>query len=500
MEGKSMLLKDVLKDVQILYKSKNYNDQINIDYLTEDTKDITEQSCFICKKGSKIDSHDLINTFTTNPSLIIAERQIETEVPYIIVQDTLKLLPLICFNFYENPSSKLTLVGVTGTDGKTTTAFVTKQIIDKFADCAYVGTNGFIYKQNYINNKLTTPKPITLNHFLKNLNNDQINYASIEVSSQGLDLHRVDYLNFKVAIFTNLSHEHLDFHKTIDNYFLSKLKLFEMLSPDSYAIVNIDAAPYANRIIETTKAKVITYGTSIDADFKISNIKVSLTSTTFDLLSPNGNYKNINLNLFGDYNVFNATAALAAGLSLGFEVEKMIPILSHLEAIDGRMVQIDCGQPFNVVVDFAHTPNALNCLLKNLYQCKQNDISIVFGSAGERDVSKRPKMGEVVSNYANNMYLTSEDPKSEDPLDIINDILNGVKDLYKVSIIPNRKQAILKALETAQVGDTVVITGKGNENIEVFNGYIAAHNDIIVAEKFLKEKYQDPYTYSIANM
>lgn len=495
-----MIVREVLKDIPILYKSDNYNDLIEVSYISDNTKDIKENSLFICIKGNKFDSHDLINLFTIKPKVIIAQRQIETDIPYIIINDTNKLLPLICFNYFRNPSEKLNVIGVTGTDGKTTTSLIIKQLIDNFKECAYIGTNGFSYKKHLLSNNLTTPKPIILNRFFDDLVKNRINYASIEVSSQGLDFNRVDYITFKVAVFTNLSHEHLDHHKTIENYFESKLKLFKMLDEDSYAIINIDEKPYANMIINNTKAKVLTYGKDINADFRINNIKTTLTNTTFDLLTPIGVFKNINLNLFGDYNAYNATAALLSTYALGFSLEKMIPLLSNLKAIDGRMHIVNCGQPFNVIVDFAHTPNALNSLLKNINLLKKNNLTVIFGSAGERDTTKRPLMGETVNKYATNIILTDEDPKSEESLDIIKDILKGIDNPFKVSVIPNRKNAIIKTLDNAKNDDIVVVTGKGNEKIQVFNGYIVDHNDIDIATNFLYEKYQQQSIHSIANI
>jgi len=498
--GRKMLSKDVLKDVEILYRSENYNDSFNILYLTENTHDVEENACFICINGNKFDSHDLLNTFTIKPILIIANKQIITDIPYVIVSDTLNVLPLICANFYDYPSHQLDLIGITGTDGKTTTSLIIKQLIDQFTRCAYIGTNGFMLNQVPLKSSLTTPKPIVLERFLSQIVLEKIPYVTLETSSQGLSLHRVDYLKFKVAVFTNLTHEHLDYHKTIENYFLSKLKLFQMLASDSYAIINLDSEPYASRIINETKAKVITYGKHVDCDFRISGIKTSLRQTNFDLITQDETYKNIQLNLFGDYNVYNTTAALATCFALGFSLEEMIQRLHSLNEIDGRMHIVNCGQPFHVIVDFAHTPNALNSLLTNLSQVKGKNLTVVFGSAGERDQTKRPLMGAVVDSLANHIILTSEDPKSEDTLDIISDIFQGINDVFKVSIIPNRKKAIIKALEMADYDDIVLITGKGNEKYEIFNGYIVEHNDIDIVEKYLHEKYQKQYVYSIANM
>ncbi len=495
-----MLSRDILQDVDILYKSDNYNDSINIEHLTENTLDVKEKACFVCIKGNKFDSHELIHTFSIKPILIIANKQLATDIPYVIVSDTLSVLPLISANFFNHPSKYLNLIGVTGTDGKTTTSLIIKQLIDHFNKCTYVGTNGLMVQQHHLKSEFTTPKPIILQRFLADTVKEKIPYASIEVSSQGLDMHRVSYLHFKLAVFTNLSHEHLDYHKTIENYFLSKLELFKMLDNKSIAVVNLDSEPYASRIINETKAQVITYGKNELAMFRIGEINTSFNETTFDLIANDEIYKNITLSLFGDYNVYNAVAALASCTALGFPLVDLIPKLASLQEIDGRMHIINCGQPFHVIVDFAHTPNALDCLLRNINPLKMNNLTVVFGSAGERDKSKRPLMGEVVETYASNIILTSEDPKSEETLDIIADINQGIKNVFKVSIIPNRKKAIIKALDTAGLDDIVVITGKGNEKFEVFNGYIVEHNDIDIVEDFLHKKYQEQYLYSIANL
>lgn len=494
-----MLSKDILKDVEIVYKSDNYHDDIEIEYLSDHTNDIKDKTCFICIKGNKFDSHDLISSFSIKPILIIASKQIETDIPYVIIPDTEKYLPLFATRLYDNPSHKLDLIGITGTDGKTTTAIIIKQLLEQVKPCAYIGTNGFMINNKHLHSPLTTPKPIMLNRFLNRVVEHNIPYTTLEVSSQGIDLHRIDHLKFKVAIFTNLTHEHLDYHKTIENYFLTKLKLFQTLDNTSFAVINLDS-PYAEHIINNTKAQIITYGKNKNSDFCITNIETSLNETSFDLITKNEIFRNIKLNLFGDYNVYNTVSALATIYALGYDLNKFIPKLQSLDEIDGRMHFINLGQPYDVIVDFAHTPNALESLLSNIRSIITNRIILVFGAAGERDNTKRPLMGEVADKYSSVIILTSEDPKSEDVLDIITDIAKGIKNIFKVIIIPNRKKAILKALEIAQIDDLVVITGKGNEKFEIFNGYKLEHNDITIVEDYLTKKYQFQYTYSIANL
>ncbi len=486
----------LLEGIELIYKSPNYHEDIEIRYLSENTNDIKPNTCFICIKGSKVDSHELINNLSNDVVLIIATRELQTSIPYVIVKDTLEIIPLLATRFYHHPSKKLNLIGVTGTDGKTTTALIIKQLLDHFTPCAYIGTNGFKYLKHDYETTLTTPKSLSLNKYLSKLVEENIDYVSLEVSSQGLDTHRVDHLHFKAAIFTNLTHEHLDFHETIEKYFSAKAKLFQMLDKNAYAIINLDS-PFADDLIKLTKGKVITYGKNLNSDYWITNIRPDFPNTYFDLIVKDKAYTNISLSLFGDYNVYNAVASLACLDSLGFELTEIIPYLKNIKNIEGRMVNLELGQPFKVIVDFAHTPYALESLLKNLQTLKMNKLTLVFGCAGERDKTKRPLMGKIASIYADKIIITSEDPKSEDLLLIIRDIIMGVDDLFKVEIVPNRKQAIQKAIEEAEENDIILITGKGNEHYELFNGYKVEHNDIEEAQKALLQYQSTINSYII---
>ncbi|ERJ13413.1 UDP-N-acetylmuramoyl-L-alanyl-D-glutamate--2,6-diaminopimelate ligase [Haloplasma contractile] len=485
-----MVISQLLKDVHIKYKSPNVYPNIEIEHITENTGDLLNHTCFFCIRGKFFDGHHLIEQLDHNKtSLIIAEEKLDTEIPYIVVDNTRKALALISRNFNNNPTSKLNMVGVTGTDGKTTTSLIIKHLIDTFTSCAYIGTNGLYYKNKRIPTELTTPKPIHLHKYLTDLIKEQVNYVSMEVSSQGLDYYRAEGIEFNIAVFTNISHEHLDHHKTFDNYLNSKMKLFKQLKEDDVAIINFDQEEIAMKIIQNCKAKVFTYGMNKKADFYISNVSSSMYQTKYDLHTPFGNFYDINLNLFGDFNALNSVAALITCYSLGFDFKKAISALNYINSIEGRMQILDERQPFNVIVDFAHTPNSLDKLLNNISPLKRNKMTVVFGSAGDRDKTKRPIMGQVTSKYADKIILTSEDPKTEEPLDIINSIYSGIDDIGKVEIIPDRKIAIEKALSEADLDDFVVITGKGNESSQQFNGYSVEHNDIHIATTFLKRRY-----------
>lgn len=424
------------------------------------------------------------------PSLIIANKQLETDIPYIIVFDTKAVLSQIAHNFFKKPSQQLNIIATTGTDGKTTTAYVLKQLLDLYQEAAYIGTNGFITNYYILPTTLTTPKPITLHRYLRRCVNDGIGYVALEASSQGLAEKRLNDVEISRAIFTNLTHEHLDYHQTMEQYFHSKLTLFQKLKPQHFAIVNLDEREYAEQIIAHTKAQVITYGRDPEALFHISEIKTSLYQTTFSLKTPNQTYHNIHLNLFGDYNVYNVVACLAVLYSYGFDLTPAINHLCRLKPIEGRMKIVKDLPELKIIVDFAHTPNALNALLKNLRESFPNHkLTIVFGSAGERDRLKRPLMGAIVDQYCDKIFLTNEDPKGEEPLAIIHDLYRGIKNPFKTEIILSRKNAIHKALLQAEKDEIILITGKGNENVQVFKNYKLDHNDIQVTLDLLSHTF-----------
>lgn len=483
-----MLSLKLLENIHIIYKSENYHDSIEIDYISDDSNDIKTNTCFVCIEGSKVDSHQLIDQLAIEPSLIISNKQLDTNIPYIIVCNTKIVLSQISKNFFNNPSHHLNIIGTTGTDGKTTTSLIVRELLGLYGKSAYIGTNGFITDDFQVDTKLTTPKPIYLNRYLKRCVNDGVEYVALEASSQGLNEHRLDDIRINRAIFTNLTHEHLDYHKSMENYFQAKMMLFKHLPEDGYAIVNNDLGDLTKRIKEHTKAKTLTYGRKSDSDFYIYNIESSLYRTTFSLKTPKEDYKRLHINLFGDYNVYNVVGALAVVYSYGHDLELAIRQLSHLHQIDGRMKVIDDFKSFKVIVDFAHTPNALKALLSNIHQMPDiNDIIIVFGSAGERDKLKRPIMGQVASTYCDKIILTNEDPKSEEPIEIIRDIYKGIETPMKTRIILNRKEAIKKAISLAKENDVVLITGKGNENIQMFDHYHVSHNDIDVTLELLHQ-------------
>lgn len=420
------------------------------------------------------------------PSLIISNRQLETSLPYVIVYNTKAVLSRISHNFYRKPSQLLEIIATTGTDGKTTTATIIKSLIDLYSECSYIGTNGFQTDYYSLPTTFTTPKPIYLHKYLRRCVKDNIPFVSLEASSQGINEHRLDDVNVSRAVFTNLTHEHLDYHGSLEEYFNCKLQLFKRLPETGYAIVNMDQGEYSKKILANTKANIITYGKHPDAMFRFEKIKTSFEQTEFTLITPEKTYKHVKMNLFGDYNVYNVVAALSVIYSYGLDLDLAIAKLRQLEPIEGRMVMIDTYEGFKVIVDFAHTPNALKSLLSNIRIVNgKGRLILVFGSAGERDASKRPLMGRIADQYCDKIFITNEDPKKEDPIDIIEHIYSGIKDPFKTEIILDRKEAIKRAIQYAEMNDIVVITGKGNETVQQFKDYKIEHNDITVSMESL---------------
>lgn len=467
-------------------------DLIFCEYETEilgiktDSRKVTKGDLFVCIKGQKFDNHDVVEEVIQNGAVaIISERTLDVSVPVIVVSDTRKALAQIASRFYNDPKDKIKLIGITGTDGKTTTATIIYQMLKDILNIGYIGTNGVFYKNKHDYYGYTTPEPLELHKIFHEFVQDNINNCVMEVSSQAIDQKRVFDLEYEISIFTNLSHEHLDYHKTMENYFAAKKKLFE--NTKGYAILNGDEE-VIDKLKKVTKAKVLTYGINNKSDFWAQDIKLFANKTEFKLVTKEGTYK-ITSKLLGIYNVYNLLAAISTIYALGFNLNEIIPLISNIGTIEGRMERIELGQDFTVIVDFAHTPNALSNLLDFIQKIEnKNRIIIVLGAAGERDKEKRPIMGEVVTNKADWVIFTSEDPKSERPEDIINQMISEVKDKNNFEIIIDRSEAIKKGIFMAEPNDVVLITGKGNENTQQIGDEKIAFNDIEEAKRWITEK------------
>lgn len=460
---------------------------IEIKDIKTNSKEITEGDLFVCTMGFSVDRHDFVDDAISKGAVaIVASKPINVSVPVIMVDNTNTELPILVNKFYDYPSSKMKMIGVTGTDGKTSITTILFQMLNRVSVSGYIGTNG-VKSPNYTDDSAnTTPDN---NHIMKYLNNfvqDNCKYACLEVSSEGLIMRRVDNISFDISIFTNLTHEHLNRHKTMDNYCDAKALLFKQTNKDGISIINIDDE-YGQKMVEASVSKVSTYGINKDANWMFYDVDIRSNGTTFKIKNKDKIYI-VNSPLCGLFNVYNLTAALAAYDNCGFDVEEVIKNLSFI-FIDGRMVHIDEGQNFQVIVDYAHTPNGLNSLFSFVNTLKKNRVIVVIGSGGERDVDKRPVMGEIVTKAADYVIFTMEDPRSEDPSDIVDQMTSTVRDLSnKYTKIVDRSLAIKTAINMANEDDIIFILGKGNETYQKVKGQVLYFNDIEEAIKALKER------------
>jgi len=425
-------------------------------------------------------------------SIVTSERIELNNKAVVVVQDTLAVLPVLSANYYAHPDKKLYVIGVTGTNGKTTITYLLESIFTAHNfPTGVMGTVNYRFGKRSIPAPNTTPQSSDIFKFFAEMAAQRGRVVVMEVSSHALALGRVAGIEFDTAIFTNLTRDHLDFHKTMEEYFLAKLKLFTGLSGGEknnpkFAIINTDD-PWGEKLAGLSlPATTITYGLGERAAVTARNIKKTSRSTEFILVTPAGHRK-VHFSLLGTYNVYNALAAAGAALGAGISLEGIVNGLENASAVPGRLQKVDEGQHFTVVVDYAHTDDALKNVLGALRELKPQRLITVFGCGGDRDRLKRPLMGEIASSLSDFVFVTSDNPRSEDPECIALDIEVGIRRQHRnnYQVILDREQAIAAALNMAQKGDIVLIAGKGHENYQIIGDQLLHFNDEEVAIKYL---------------
>jgi UDP-N-acetylmuramoyl-L-alanyl-D-glutamate--2,6-diaminopimelate ligase len=457
--------------------------------LTHDSRKVKGGYVFVAIRGHKVDGHDFIADAGEKGAvaLVVEEKiDITPRIPQIIVSNTRPALAALSCRFYGEPSSRMTVVGITGTNGKTTTSYLTKSIIEASGEkSGLIGTIQYQIGKRVIPALETTPESVEIQRFLSEMHSSGIKYAVIEASSHALSQHRLDGVRFRSAIFTNLSIDHLDYHINIRNYRAEKLKLVEGLGTESFAILNADhnASKY---FAACTKSQIVWYGIKKkNADVTAEIMHMDADATRILLNSPWGKML-INVKLAGKHNVYNALAAAANALALGFKIDTVRAGIESLSAVPGRLEKIDCGQDFHVYIDFAHTHQALQVVLSTLREVTAGRIILVFGCGGDRDRKKRPKMGHIAEKYSDIFWITSDNPRSEDPHSIISEIQRGVRkqDCFRVQV--DRKAAIEEAILEAKKGDVVIIAGKGHEQYQITKGTITPFDDREIVRQILQ--------------
>lgn len=453
---------------------------LEITGVTSDSRKVEKGYIFVCIKGSVSDGHDYANTaYEKGAAVIVAERDLGLE-NQIIVEDTHDIYSRLCAKWFSEPAKKLHMVGVTGTNGKTSVTYMIKHILEGVGK--KVGLIGTI--QNMIGDEVfpaknTTPDAYELNELFSKMVESGCEYAVMEVSSHALDQRRVNAIDFDVAVFTNLTQDHLDYHINMENYLLAKKRLFKMCKT---AVVNCDDE-YSAELVKDLSCRVVTYSASDNSSYSAKGINYKPASVEYELVS-NDQIKHIKVNTGGKFTVYNSMAAIVAAEQLGISSEAALNALNTLKGVKGRAEVVPTNRDFTIIIDYAHTPDGLKNILSTFKECEKNRLIAVFGCGGDRDRTKRPIMGSIAVRNCDYAIITSDNPRTEEPVAIINDILEGVKGSstpYKV--IPNRIEAIKYAVSIAQKDDIIVLAGKGHETYQILKeGTIHLDEREVVAE------------------
>ncbi len=457
--------------------------------ITCDSKAVKKGFVFVAVKGAQQDGSRFIQDAIAHGAgiVVVGKKKREIEIPakvkLLLVNDCRKFLAESCAEFYCHPSEKIKVIGITGTNGKTTVAYLIEAIAKKAGyACGVIGTINHRFKDYKIAAKNTTPGPGQLQELLSKMLKQRIKYCAMEVSSHALDQQRVAGVNFTQAIFTNLTQDHLDYHKNLESYFQAKADLFRALSPASVAIINNDDQ-YSRRLKQLTRAKLITYGIRNKADLLARDIKFSISGSSFTLSSPKIKAK-IKTNLVGEHNIYNILAAIAWGVSENLDFRDIQSAIKNFKTVPGRLEKVSGRRGYDIFVDYAHSPDALLNVISALRPLVKRKIVVIFGCGGERDKLKRPKMGEIVTRLADYAIITSDNPRSEDPLRIIRDICAGIRK-NNFRVIPDRFKAIQTGLRLAEKDDCLIIAGKGHENYQILKNKALYFSDRKAVQKCL---------------
>ena len=488
---KCMLERSVI-DLKLTELFENVPD-IEIKSLMADSRKKRPDAIFFCVKGMMFDGHKFIDQAIDNGAKVIIYSDpishMRDDITYIRVKDVVQAFNKVADAFYGYPSHKLLMFGVTGTNGKSSISCMIRDILNEFQPTGYIGTISIEYGNVKLPPLLTTPNIDDLHGILRDMIDAGMKACSLEASSIGIEQGRVDSIDFDVAMFTNLTHDHLDYHGTMANYFNAKKKLFDHLKEDAIAVTNVDD-PYGLKIVEDCPCKVVTYGIDHDADYRATNIQLLKDRTKFTLKVSNMEYE-VETNLVAKFNVYNLLAVIASLNMKGLPISDMLPHLRKLSQIEGRMQRISDGQPFNILIDFAHTPDGIEkvCQYAAAITPKGKRIIAITGSAGKRDVIKRPIFGKILDKYCDMIIITEDDPRDEDPHQIAEEIASGIEKTNYVMIL-DRFTAIREAIELADVNDTIIILGKGDEKFIYREfGRVPYEGDDTITHEVLKRYY-----------
>ena len=479
-----MLLKDLLQ--QIDYKILQGKLEQQVDEVIYDSRIKTKEGLFIAIKGYDKDGHQFIQAAIDNgvkTVILQDDYALPQHITVIQVEDTRKVMAQVAKNYYQNPSEKLNVIGVTGTNGKTSITYLLGAILEHYAHkVGIIGTIENRIGETVLQAQRTTPEALELQKLFAKMVAEDVSECLMEVSSHALDLFRVEGTAFKVGIFTNLTQDHLDFHKTMDAYAKAKSKLFGQCE---ISVINKDSA-YSEEMINAVTGKCITYAIDQVADYHAKEIKIRATGVDYVLETPEGAYA-IEVPIPGKFTVYNTMAVIVTARALDIPMNIIQEALKKVKGVPGRVQSFASKKGYSVLVDYAHTPDGLENVLETIKQFVKGEVVTVFGCGGDRDNTKRPIMGEVAARYSDHIIITSDNPRSEEPLSILDQIEVGAKQHTKpYQKIVDRKEAILKALSEAKKDDVILIAGKGHENYQILHDQIIHFDDAEIVEAFIQ--------------
>ncbi len=477
-----MKLRELFQGLEVPFTSDVGS--VDVRGVTDDSREVRPGYLFVCVKGFVTDGHIFASQAVERGAVaLVVEDELTLPVPQVKVSDTRRILPYLARNFFSRPSDSLTFVGVTGTNGKTTVTHLLAHVLEKMGKkVLLLGTVDYRLGEKRIKAERTTPPPLLLWRFLRKAVDEGISYVVMEVSSHALSLGRVEGLQFQVSTFTNLSRDHLDFHRTMDHYYWAKSHLFTHYT-SGVSVVNLDD-PYGRRLKVDLGGNVLGFSLGGNAPLKGEIKRADLNGLVLGVEEDRGTFT-LNSHLVGTYNAWNLLAAWGALAPLGVDPSDVLSSLATFHGVKGRLEPVANANGVGVFVDYAHTPDALRVVLETLGSMTQGCLILVFGCGGDRDRGKRPIMGAVACQWANKLVVTSDNPRTEDPMAIIQDILRGTT--REVVVEPDRREAIGLALRMAQPGDVVLIAGKGHEDYQIVGEEIFPFDDVEITREIMEE-------------
>jgi len=466
------------------------NTSFSVNKVEFDSRLVSDSDMYVAIAGVNVDGHDFISQAIKNGAKCIVCEKIPTqfvdEIVYVNVKSSRKALAIISSNYYDNPSSKLNLIGITGTNGKTTISTLLYDLYRNLGiKSGLISTVKISVGDNDYKAKQTTPDSLSINSYLNEMVKSEVRYCFMEVSSHGIHQNRIEGLNFKGGVFTNLTHDHLDYHENFENYRDTKKQFFDSLSPDSFALTNNDDKN-GMVMLQNTTADKYTYSLN-----SISDFKARILESSFEGMLLKTNNSEFWSKLVGRFNAYNILSVYSVGSILGLPKEELLKGLSDLDAVVGRF-QFYKKNKITAIVDYAHTPDALENILRSINEIKTaaNNLITVVGCGGNRDKTKRPVMGDIASSLSSRVIFTSDNPRNEDPDLIIKEMISGVKlsNSNKTISISNRKEAIKAACQFAQSNDIILVAGKGHEAFQEINGVKNDFDDFDIVKELLNQK------------